>query len=107
MKFGDTAALGGFGGDIIDDTSAHAGGPWCGILALQDTVVASLTSKNVTKNGAVLADNNGANTSTSITIKAGIFVPMNITGITLTSGGVYLPKIPVYDVPAAVIPASS
>lgn len=107
MQYGESASQGGFGGDVIDDTSAHTGGSWSGLLALQDTVIASLTSRNVTKNGTALAANNGNNVSASITIKAGIFMPGDFIAITLTSGGVYLPKIPAFSVPAAVIPACS
>lgn len=107
MRHSETAAFGGYGGEIIDDTLAHSNGKWAGVLALEDTVIATLVGTNVTQNSGALAPDNGSNTSSAVTLKAGIFLPGHFTAITLSSGGVYLPKIPDYSVPCAPVAVSS
>lgn len=91
MNLFEEIALGGFGGEVIDDTSAHTNGMWVGVYALEDTVIGSLTSTNVAQNGAA---DSASYTLTSVALSAGCFLPGRFTAITLSSGGVYMPKCP-------------
>lgn len=69
------------GAEFISDTAAHTG-RFGEIVALQDTVIASLTAKNYTGNAL-----------TSVVLKANCELCGVFTSITLTSGSVVAYKL--------------
>lgn len=75
----DTLEQGSAGGNFINDTTATTGS-FGGLLVISDTVINSITGDGSIKNLSDIED--------SETLPAGIYIPMNFTSITLTSGSV-------------------
>ena len=77
-KRNDTIEQAGNGGVIIDDTSATTG-TFGGLLVINTAVISAITAPSVTNSAGL----------TSITLDAGLYLPLNFSSITLTSGVVY------------------
>lgn len=68
------------GGEVIDDTNAHTG-EWYGLMVVGGSaVVASITMPQVTNSDGIQ----------TLTLADNAYIPGKITGITLTSGVVYM-----------------